>query len=156
MARTPKKARKHATQPIPTLEAPPPTVRPRRSTVPITLPSPRIEQPLDTPDLEGGTLLADIRARWKAGGSLLPQPTESERLLIAYKKAHDAVENARKVLHDALAVEGGTILDLARAFGGNSLRIGGVVHDFACRGETIFFRRKNVGIVDMDTTTQDK
>ncbi len=155
MARTPKKARKHATQPIP-VHIPAEHPRQRRSTVPITLPSPRIEQPLDTPDLEGGNLLADIRARWKAGGSLLPQPTESEKLLAAYKKAHDSVEQARKVLQDAILVEGGTILDLARAFGGNSLRIGGVVHDFACRGETIFFRRKNVGVIDTDPTTLDK
>lgn len=153
MARkTPKAARKRTTQPIPILDVHAAAPKPKN----VERPPRPITQPLDTPELEGSKLLADIRDRWKSGGSLLPSPTESEKLLGAYRQAHTTVEAAREALQKALAIEGTTILELARAFGANSLRIDGVVHDFACRGESIFFRRRTVGIIDTDTTKQDK
>lgn len=134
---------KRTTQPVPTGAAPPPapgTTKTHRR--------PIIEQPLDPPEYVGSTILADIRARWAAGGSILPQPAESHKLLTAYKAARDQVAVIREQLQKALDVEAKTVLDLARAFGGNSLRIDGVVHDFASRGDLVFFRRKNVGIID--------
>ena len=158
MSRTPKTARKHATrpagipidpaaetprtrhttQPVPAAEAPPPMTQTR---------SHRVRQPLDPVEFSG-TMLADIRERWKAAGSLLPEPAESQRLLAEYKRAHGVTEERRKALLEATEKEEKAILALARAFGGTSLRIDNVVHDFACRGETIFFRRRNIGVID--------
>jgi hypothetical protein len=150
MSRTPKSARKSATRPIPLTTVDPPTQPIRAPQEPSKTArhrAPNIEQPLDPPEFEGN-VLADIRARWKAGGSLLPQPAESGKLLAKYKQTHGEVVKAREVLQKALEAERAAILDLARAFGGNSLRIDGTVHDFACRGDLVFFRLKGVGIID--------
>lgn len=138
------------TQPVRPLEAPPPMSAPRQAT---RARRPNVEQPLDPPEF-AGSVLSDIRARWIAGGSLLPQPAESEKLLTSYRKAHALVEETRAALQAHLATESAAILDLARAFGSNSLRIDGTVHDFACRGDTVFFRRKSVSVIDTDERTK--
>ncbi len=87
--------------------------------------------------------LKRIRENWKKKGEKIPTEAEREKLLTTWKKNSEAVTHAAKKLEDAKAAEDKAVLALAEAFGARSLRIDGNVHEFACRGTKVFFRKKN-------------
>lgn len=95
------------------------------------------------------SVLAKIRADHKKAGGKDPSKAEAAKMVSAWQTAHSKVEAAEKALEAAKAEESGAVLALAKAFGAKSLKIGGVVHDFASRGETIFFRRKSTDVVEL-------
>lgn len=96
------------------------------------------------------SILDKIRQTWKDAGSKNPSTNEKEAGLAAYKNAGKSVTDAEKALSVAKEHEGETVLALAKLFGCRSLRIDGVIHDFASRGEKIFFRRKlSSDVVDL-------
>ncbi len=95
------------------------------------------------------SLLATAVEQWTAAGGLLPASDQSAGLLAAYRGAHNAVLRAKQDLEARQAAESATVLALARAYGARSLRIDGVIHDFASRGDAVFFRRRQADIVDV-------
>jgi hypothetical protein len=95
-------------------------------------------------------ILAKIKKEWEAAGSKNPTAEEGKKLVTALTTAQEKVKHAEEAMTKAKAAESAAIEKLARAFGGKSLRIGGVVHDFASRGDTIFFRKKTSSeVVDL-------
>lgn len=88
-------------------------------------------------------------AEWVAAGSGLPLPDQAAGLLQAYRGARAAVLKARENLEALQHAESKTVLALARAYGGRPLRIDGTVHEFAARGDVVFFRRRQTDVVDV-------
>ena len=88
-------------------------------------------------------------AEWLTAGSPLPAPDQASGLLAAYRGAHAAVLRAKQGLEALQNAESKTVLALARAYGGKPLRIEGVVHEFAARGDVVFFRRRQTDVVDV-------
>jgi hypothetical protein len=99
---------------------------------------------------DSGSILTKIRNEWKAQGSKDPAVDDGKKLVAIYIETQAKVTAAEEALAKAKAAEYGAVEKLARAYGGRSLRIGGVIHDFASRGTIIFFRKKTASeVVDL-------
>lgn len=88
-------------------------------------------------------------ADWITAGSPMPMPDQATGLLHAYRGAHNAVAQAKQNLEAVQAAESKTVLALAKAYGGRPLKIDGVVHEFAARGDVVFFRRRQMDVIDV-------
>ena len=96
-------------------------------------------------------LLETIRKKWTAAGSKAPTDEVKKKLLDKYRKARTASDAAEAALKKAGADEEEAVKGLAEAFGGRSLKIDGIIHDFASRGAKIYFRRrtKDADVVEL-------
>jgi hypothetical protein len=96
------------------------------------------------------SILSKIQKQWVKSGSKMPPAEEGKKLVGVYTGAATKVTEAEAALAKAKAEEYAAVEKLAQAYGCRSLRIGGVVHDFASRGNIIFFRKKSASdVVDL-------
>lgn len=104
----------------------------------------------DDDETGGPSILTKIRGEWKKNGSKEPDDATKVALVKAYKISRDAYAKIAAEAALAKADESSKVKALAEAFGGRPLRIDGAVHDFACRKDMVYFRKKNAGeIVDL-------
>jgi len=108
-----------------------------------------------TAETKGGaddkdSILTKIRLNWIKAGKKKLTEDQVKKLTKNYKEASDKSEAAENALNAAKLIEDEAILALAQAFGGNSLKIGGVVHEFACRKGRVFFRKRASDIIEID------
>jgi hypothetical protein len=97
-----------------------------------------------TDDVE--SVLVKIRKQYSGKD---PDKATAAKLVNAWRAAAKKTADAEAALESLKAAEGETVKALAHAYGAKSLRVDGQVMDFACRGETVFFRRKAADIVDI-------
>jgi peptidoglycan hydrolase CwlO-like protein len=86
--------------------------------------------------------LAKIKKDFQKRGGKLPSESERKSLLATYKAAVKKADDLTAELAKAETAKAEAVKKLAEAFGGASLKIDGVVHDFRCRGETIYIRKQ--------------
>ncbi len=96
--------------------------------------------------------LDEIREAHSTGKMKRLTGEAAKRVVADWKKANAAVLAKEKEIEALRAILDRHVVEMARAFGGNTLNIDGVVHDFVARSGRIFFRRKSKGEVIEITT----
>lgn len=115
---------------------------------------PADDAPKNGTDNSGGKVdstLTKIHKQWVASGSKMPTAEEGKKLVANYTASMTKVFETEAALAAAKANEYAAVEKLAQAYGTDrSIRIGGVVHDFASRGTIVFFRKKTTNdVVDL-------
>lgn len=96
------------------------------------------------------SILTQIRAAFKASGGKTPDTKTGQKLLGAFREAAKDRDRAETELEAAKMREYAACEALARAYGGESLRFDGQVHDFAARGTKVFFRRGGTNVIAIE------
>lgn len=95
------------------------------------------------------SILKTIHEEWKSKGAALPNEREGKKLKSDYVAAVAEVERAKKALSDANEKVSAATLALAKAVGGQSVRINGQVHEFSANRGGLYIRRKSTEVVDL-------
>lgn len=91
--------------------------------------------------------LDEIRKQYDEGKIKVEAGPARDKVIREWQAADDEVRKQEKVLEAAKLKLDTHVLTMARTFGGQSIKIKGVIHDFVARGGRVFFRRKSVNDV---------
>lgn len=95
------------------------------------------------------TTLEKIRAEWVKNGKNPPAKKLAEELSKSLKSAKAIKIKAQEELAKTEEHLSKVYMELAKAYGCQSLRIDGIVYDFSSRGEKVFLKSKATDVVDL-------
>lgn len=111
------------------------------TTVPAASTNGAADAPVNKPPAEP-SILSKYKTAWITAGSKEATAAQKDPAWKAWKASNRAIEEAEKAL-DAAREKNYAVSDaLAQMYGARSVRVDGVVFDFASRGAKVFLRTK--------------